>query len=46
MRFQSTAVACVIGLCSSIGFAQESALSLAATQPAKGRVTWREQVRF
>lgn len=28
------------------GFAQEANLSEAATQPAKGRITWREQVRF
>lgn len=46
MQVQNTLIMGAIGLCSSIGFAQESALSLAATQPAKGRVTWREQVRF
>jgi hypothetical protein len=46
MKNQARVVLCAIGLCAPISQAQESALSLAATQPAKGRVTWREQVRF
>ena len=39
-------LACAIGVFSGHSIAQESALSLAATQPAKGRITWREQARF
>lgn len=46
MRRLTPIVVCAIALCSTKGFAQESALSLAATQPAKGRITWREQARF
>lgn len=46
MRIQRFIVWCTIALTAPIGFAQESALSLAATQPAKERVTWREQARF
>ncbi|MCA9276250.1 MAG: hypothetical protein KDA29_09510 [Phycisphaerales bacterium] len=46
MRRLTPVAICAIALCSTKGFAQESALSLAATQPAKGRITWREQARF
>lgn len=46
MRFQKVVIACMIGALAPITHAQESALSLAATQPAKGRITWREQARF
>jgi hypothetical protein len=46
MRIHKLIFLCVIGLLSPAGLAQESALSLAATQPAKERVTWREQARF
>ncbi|MEZ6164681.1 MAG: hypothetical protein R3B67_09630 [Phycisphaerales bacterium] len=46
MRRLTPVTMCAIALCATKGFAQESALSLAATQPAKGRITWREQARF
>ncbi len=39
-------IACAIALPVSAAHAQESALSLAATQPAKGHFAWREQGRF
>lgn len=43
-RFTAGAIAALV---LSMGAqAQESALSLAATQPAKSRITWREQVRY
>lgn len=41
--------ACALGLLAAVGapaWGQEANLSEAATQPAKGRITWREQVRF
>lgn len=46
MQLRNTCIVSVFALCASLGFAQESALSLAATQPAKERITWREQLRF
>lgn len=50
MHVRNTVNLCAIGLVCGLGsgeaWAQASALSLAATQPAKGRITWREQVRF
>lgn len=35
-----------LGMHAGAAHAQEANLSVAATQPAKGRITWREQVRF
>jgi len=46
MQIRCTICLCVMCLLGLPASAQESALSLAATQPAKGRITWREQARF
>lgn len=46
VRMRCIMTLCAIGLLAPVGMGQESALSLAATQPAKGRITWREQARF
>ncbi|MBO6740013.1 MAG: transporter [Phycisphaerales bacterium] len=46
MRIQKLIITSAICALAPISIAQESALSLAATQPAKGRITWREQARF
>jgi hypothetical protein len=46
MKTQITTIVLAMSFFCTFVNAQETALSLAATQPAKGRITWREQVRF
>ena len=46
MQRHNIIIVCAIALLTTSARSQESALSLAATQPAKERITWREQLRF